>query len=61
MKIGFRVPSLKSRISGRTSFKRQIVHRAGIKMPKGFGVVRNPKKAVYNKENIKTAFDILIT
>ena len=58
MKFGFRIPSLKRRLSARTSIKRQIVHRAGIKMPKGLGILRNPRKAVYNKVYNRTSFDI---
>ena len=58
MKFGIRIPSLKKRISARTSIKRQIVHRAGFKMPKGYGWVRNPEKFVYNKVYNKTSFDI---
>jgi hypothetical protein len=58
MKFGFRKPSLKRRISARTSIKRQVVHRAGLKMPRGYGVLRNPKKAVYNKVYNQTSFDI---
>jgi hypothetical protein len=53
-----RKPSLKKRISARTSIKRQIVHRAGIKMPRGYGFLRNPKKAAYNKVYNRTSFDI---
>ena len=58
MKIGIRKPSLKKRIGARTSIKRQVVHRAGLKMPKGYGWVRDPKKFVYNKVYNKTSFDI---
>lgn len=58
MKFGFRTPSLKRRISARTSIKRQFIHRAGIKMPKGFGVLRNPRKAVYNRIYNRISFDI---
>lgn len=58
MKFGIRKPSLKKRIAARTSIKRQVVHRAGLKMPRGFGWVRSPKKAVYNKVYNKTSFDI---
>lgn len=58
MKIGIRTPSIKKRISARTSVKRQVVHRAGIKMPRGYGWVRNPKKYAYNKVYNKTSFDI---
>lgn len=58
MKFGVRTPSLKGRVKARTSIKRQVVHRAGLKMPKGMGVLRSPKKAVYNKVHNKTSFDI---
>ncbi|WHY86983.1 hypothetical protein QNH39_03710 [Neobacillus novalis] len=58
MKFGMRKPSLKKRISARTSIKRQIVHRAGLKMPRGYGWLRNPKKYAYNKVYNRTTFDI---
>jgi len=58
MKFGPRKPSLKKRISARTSIKRQIVHRGGFKMPRGYGWVRNPKKYVYNKVYNRTTFDV---
>jgi len=58
MKFGIRTPSLKKRISARTSLKRQIVHRAGLKMPRGNGWVRNPKKYAYNKVYNRTSLDI---
>lgn len=58
MKFGIRKPSFKKRISARTSIKRQIVHRAGLKMPRGYGWLRNPKKYAYNKVYNKTSFDI---
>ncbi|MCL6571938.1 MAG: hypothetical protein K6T88_09690 [Bacillus sp. (in: Bacteria)] len=58
MQFGIRKPSLKGRISARTSIKRQIVHRAGLKMPRGFGWVRDPKKYAYNKVYHRTSFDI---
>ncbi|MFT9495890.1 hypothetical protein [Anaerosolibacter sp.] len=58
MKFGIRIPSIKKRISARTSIKRQVVHRAGLKMPRGYGWVRNPKKYAYNKVYNRTSFDI---
>ncbi|MET1248879.1 hypothetical protein ABWW58_08845 [Sporolactobacillus sp. STCC-11] len=58
MKFGLRKPSLKRRISARTSLKRQLIHRAGLKMPRGYGWVRNPKKYVYNKVYHRTTFDL---
>jgi len=61
MKFGFRIPSLNKRIVARTSFKRQVVQRAGLKMPRGWGWLRNPKKYVYNKVYNRTSFDIFKT
>lgn len=58
MKFGMRKPSLSGRVKARTSIKRQIVHRAGIKMPRGYGWVRDPKKYAYNKVYTRTSFDI---
>lgn len=58
MKFGLRTPSLMKRISARTSLNRQVVHRAGIKIPRGYGWVRNPKKYAYNKVYNRTSFDI---
>ncbi|WP_058830684.1 hypothetical protein [Paenibacillus polymyxa] len=58
MKYGLRKPSLNKRIAARTSLKRQIVHRAGLKMPRGWGWLRNPRKAAYNKVYNRSTFDI---
>ena len=58
MKIGMRKPSLKKRIVARTSVKRQVVHRVGIKIPRGWGWLRNPRKYLYNKVYHRTSFDI---
>lgn len=58
MKFGIRKPSVKKRIGARTSIKRQIVHRGGFKMPRGYGWIRDPKKYAYNKVYNRTTFDI---
>lgn len=58
MKFGIRTPSLTKRIAARTSIKRQVVHRAGLKMPRGWGWLRDPKKYAYNKVYNRTSFDI---
>ena len=58
MKFGFRTPSLKRRIAARTSVKRQVIHRAGLKMPRGWGWLRDPKKYAYNKVYNRTSFYI---
>jgi hypothetical protein len=49
MKFGFRRPSLKRRIAARTSVKRAIRHRLGLKAPRGWGWLTNPRKAAYNR------------
>ena len=49
MKFGFRKPSLKKRIAARTSLKRAIRHRMGLKAPRGWGWLTNPRKAAYNR------------
>ena len=54
MKFGIRKFSLNKRISARTSVKRYVRHNIGIKVPKGFGIITNPKKAVYIKVYNKT-------
>lgn len=54
MKFGIRKPSLKKSISARTSVKRQVQNRLGLKAPRGYGWVTNPKKYVYNKVYNKT-------
>ena len=49
LKIGFRVPSITKRIAARTSVSRYVRHNLGIKAPRGYGWLTNPKKAAYNR------------
>jgi len=49
MKICIRIPSIKKRIAARTSVKRYIRHSLGLKAPRGWGWITNPKKAAYNR------------
>ena len=58
MKLGMRRPSIKKMISARTSVKRKAVNGLGLKMPKGWGWLKNPKKYTYNKIYRKTTFSI---
>lgn len=58
MKFGIRTPSLKKRISARTSWKRVVRHSMGLKAPRGMGIVTNPKKALYNKVYNKTSVSV---
>lgn len=55
MKFGYRKPSLKKKISARTSYKRYIRYNLGLKAPKGYAWLTNPKKAAYNKVYNKTS------
>lgn len=55
MKFGFRIPSLTKRITARTSVKRIIQNELGLKAPRGYGWITNPKKFVYNKVYNKTS------
>ncbi|MEI6691821.1 MAG: hypothetical protein WCL43_03770 [Chlorobium sp.] len=55
MKIGFRVPSLKKRIAARTSWKRYARQSLGLKVPRGYGWITNPKKALYNRVYYRTS------
>jgi len=54
MKFGFRIPSITKRIAARTSVKRIVQNELGLKAPRGYGWLTNPKKFVYNKVYNKT-------
>ncbi|RAR71576.1 hypothetical protein [Flavobacterium aciduliphilum] len=54
MKFGFRTPSLTKRIAARTSVKRIVQNQLGLKAPRGYGWLTNPKKYAYNKVYQKT-------
>ena len=58
MKFGIRVPSLKRRISARTSWKRHMRHSMGLKVPRGMGWLTNPKKAAYNRIYNRTSISV---
>jgi len=60
VKIGFRIPSLKKRISARTSIKRAVRHRTGLKAPRGWGWLTNPRKAAYNRVYNRTTRGCLV-
>lgn len=49
MRFGFRVPSFRKRLAARTSLKRVIRHQLGLKAPRGYGWITNPKRALYNR------------
>lgn len=60
MKFGFRVPSIKKRIAARTSPERIIRQSLGLKAPRGWGWLTNPKKAAYNRLYNRTSFGCML-
>jgi len=58
MKWGPRKPSLKGMIAARLSPARFIRHNLGLKAPRGFGWVTDPKKALYNRIYSRLTFSI---
>ncbi len=58
MKFGIRTPSVRKSISARTSIKRAVRQNGPLHMPKGIGVLTNPKKAIYNRVYKHTTVDI---
>ncbi len=61
MKFGFRIPSLTKRIAARTSFKRYLRHSVGLKAPRGWGWLTDPKKAAYNRVYNRTSKGCVVT
>ena len=49
MKIGIRKPSLTKMFAARTSPARYVRHNLGLKAPRGWGWLTDPKKALYNR------------
>lgn len=58
MKFGMRKPSLKKMISARSSPKRYIRHSLGLKVPRGWGWLTNPKRTAYSRVYSKTTFSL---
>jgi hypothetical protein len=56
MKFGFRKPSLRKSFAARTSVKRYIRQSLGLKAPRGWGWLTNPKNAAYNRVYYRTTF-----
>ena len=60
MKFGFRIPSLTKRIAARTSPARFVRQNLGLKAPRGYGWLTNPKKYAYNKVYNKTSSGCMV-
>ena len=61
MKVGFRVPSINKRIAAKTSVKRYVRQSLGVKAPRGYGWITNPKKAAYNRVYNRTTTGCMVT
>lgn len=60
VRFRFRVPSLRKRIAARTSIKRAIRQHLGLKAPRGWGWITNPRKAAYNRLYNRTTRGCLV-
>jgi hypothetical protein len=58
LKFGVHRPSLRRRIAARTSVKRYVRHNLGLKAPRGWGWVTNPRRALYNRIYNRTSISI---
>lgn len=58
MKFGLRVPSIRKRIAARISWKRVVRHSLGVKAPRGWGWLTNPRRAAYNRIYNRTTVSI---
>lgn len=61
MKFGLRIPSINKRIAARTSVKRLVQNKLGLKVPRGYGWLTNPKKAAYNRVYYRTTRGCMVT
>ncbi|GAM97373.1 hypothetical protein U91I_00999 [alpha proteobacterium U9-1i] len=58
MKFGIRKPSLRKSLAARTSLKRVLRHNLGLKAPRGYGWLTNPKRAAYNRVYNRTSISL---
>jgi hypothetical protein len=60
VRFGFRKPSFNKRLAARTSWKRFVRHNLGLKAPRGWGWITNPRKAAYNRVYARTTRGCLV-
>lgn len=60
VRFGFRVPSLSKGIAARTSIKRLVKNKLGLKAPRGWGWITNPSTAAYNRVYNRTTRGCLV-
>lgn len=58
MKFGIRQPSIRKSIAARTSWKRFVRHNLGLKAPRGYGWITDPKRAAYNRVYARTTVSV---
>jgi hypothetical protein len=58
MRFGFRRPSFRKRLAARTSLKRIVRNSLGLKAPRGWGWLTNPKRAAYNRVYNRTTMRV---
>lgn len=56
--FGIRKPSLRKSLAPRTSLKRVVRHNLGLKAPRGWAWLTNPKRALYNRIHSRTRFSL---
>lgn len=56
MKFGLRRPSPRKSIAARTSWRRYLRHDLGLKAPRGWGWLTDPRRAAYNRVYDRTTF-----
>jgi hypothetical protein len=49
VKFGIRKPSIRKVFAARTSPARFVRHSLGLKAPRGYGWITNPRRALYNR------------
>lgn len=60
VRFGFRVPSISKRIAARTSIKRLVKSKPGLRVPRGWGWLTSPRKAAYNRVYNRTTRGCLV-
>ncbi len=60
VRFGFRRPSIRKRLAARTSVRRAVRHRLGLKAPRGWGWLTNPRRAAYNRIYNRTTRGCLV-
>lgn len=56
--FGLRRPSRKKSVAARRSGKRFVRHSLGLKAPRGYGWLTDPKRAAYNRVYNRTTFSL---